>query len=63
MSPLVWYRRKGRTRRARGYVVDSDPRTRCTKVEPLTPGWKPVWITPTEIAAGQKVEQANLKLR
>lgn len=54
MSETIHYRRQGRKLRASGTVVATDKLTGLKKVKPVRPGWKHVFVSDEEIAAGSE---------
>lgn len=62
-APSIWFLRSGRTRRARGTVIETEPTTGCVKLKAVWPYTQPVWVTPKEIAAGVKTAQPTLNLK
>ena len=56
MTPTaeIWFLRTGRTRRGRGYLIETDPTTKAVKLNARAPFRQPVWISPGEIEAGKK---------
>ena len=50
----LWFLRTGRTRRGRGYPMETDTTTGAIKVRAAWPYRQPIWITVEEIEAGEK---------
>lgn len=57
MTTPIHFLRKGRKRRGKGTVLETDPTTGCVRVMANYPYTTPVWVTQAEINAAVKVEQ------